>query len=48
MYLKFYEKYERASGISDSFSTWICWDLAMDLQIPNGILLTLTQAFHTQ
>jgi hypothetical protein len=31
MYLKLYGKYERESSISDSFSTWICWDLAMDL-----------------
>jgi len=31
MHVKFYRAYERASSISDSFSTWICWDLAMYL-----------------
>jgi hypothetical protein len=31
MYLKLCGGFERASSISDSFSTCICWDLAMDL-----------------
>ena len=31
MYLKLCGGFERASSISDSFSTCISWDLAMDL-----------------
>jgi len=31
MYLKLYGEYERVSSISDSFSTCICWDLAVHL-----------------
>jgi hypothetical protein len=31
MFLRLYGEYERVSSIPDSFSTWICWDLAMDL-----------------
>jgi hypothetical protein len=31
MHVKLYREYERVSSISDSFSTCICWDLAVHL-----------------